>query len=709
MIYPCHGRSVTVESCGIDFGEGFSFGYAVKSLNIKGEGFGPLRRNKKKANASSSFFIVIHSISNWLTMFEFIRTHQRLMQIFLMLLIIPSFALVGVSGYKSFGDDANAIAKVGNQTITQQEWEGAQRQQIDRYRQMLGAQFDQKMFDTPEAKQGILDNLIAERAIAAEVSSSHLSVSDAALHSEISQTPGLKLADGQFDMQRYKALLAAQGMTPDMYDARLRKDMAMQQLSGAIVGSAFAPRAVASRLSEIRDQEREVQELLLPVADFLPQVKVSDAMVKAFYDKNSKLFDVPEQARIEYVVFDNAAVADQVSVTDAEVSAYYAQNQKRFSSDEARRVSHILIAVKKDASAAEKAAARAKAEALLVQVRKAPASFASVAKAQSQDPASAELGGDLDVIEKGALPKSVEDAAYQLKQGEVSDVVESDFGFHILTVTSLKPAAVKPLAEVKEAIAADLKKQKSAKKYAELAENFTNTVYEQADSLKPVSDKLKLKIESVASLGRNPLPALGAAPFNNAKFLKAVFGDDAIKNKRNTEAVEVAPNTLIAGRVLEFKPASKRPLAEVEAVIRQRVTQEEALKLAKAGGESQLAAFKASGAATGFGGAKLVSRSNAQGVDAAALAEVMKADVSKLPAYAGVDMPGRGYAIYRIVKVQQPAQTDAARRAAEQEQIANVVAQQELFGYVEALKQKAKVKIIKPVAVADTKVEGDAR
>jgi peptidyl-prolyl cis-trans isomerase D len=638
-------------------------------------------------------------------MFEFIRTHRRLMQFLLMLIIVPSFALVGISGYQN-SNDANTIAKVGALVITQQEFEQAQRQQIDRYRQMLGEQFDQKMFDTPEAKQSILDSLIAEKALGAEVVRTHLTVGDLALQQEIAQIPGLLASDGKFDFERYKGLLAAQGMTPEMYDARLRSDMAMQQLSGAIQSTAFAPRAVTTRLSDIRDQEREVQELMLPVAQFVPQVKVTDEMVKAFYDKNGKFFEIPEQAKIEYVILNNAAIGDQVSVSDADVSAYYAANQQRFTAAEARRVSHILIAVNKDASAADKAAAKVKAEAVLAQVRTAPADFAKIAKAQSQDPASAELGGDLDMIEKGALPKPMEDAAYSLKQGQISDLVVSDFGFHIMTVTELKAASVKPLAEVKLAITQDLKNQKMAQKYSEFAETFTNMVYEQADSLKPVADKLKLKIETVDNLGRQPVPALGTAPFNNARFLQAVFADDTLKNKRNTEAIEVAPKTLIAGRVIQFKPASKRPLAEVDAMIRQAVTQEEALKLASQAGAAKLTALKASGDAAGFGASKLVSRRNAQGTNGAALTALMKADASTLPAYVGIDVPGQGYGIYRIAKVQQPAQPDVARRKSEQEQIASVIAQQEMYGYVEALKQKAKVKIVKPVAVASA--DGDA-
>ncbi|MEG2031341.1 MAG: peptidylprolyl isomerase, partial [Janthinobacterium sp.] len=386
----------------------------------------------------------------------------------------------------------------------------------------------------------------------------------------------------------------------------------------------------------------------------------------------------------------------------ADVAAYYAKNQKAYTSEEARRASHILIAVKKDASAADKAAAKAKAEAILAEVRKAPASFAAIAKAKSEDPASAELGGDLDVVAKGALPKPVEDAIFKLKQGDISDVVASDFGYHVLTVTSVKPQHVKALDEVKGEITADLRKQFAAKKYSEMAETFTNTVYEQSDSLKPVADKLKLKVETVANLSRTPSPALGAAPFNNAKFLSAIFSNDALKEKRNTEAVTVGPNVLIAGRVVEFKPAAKRPLAEVEAMIRQRVTLEEAAKLAKKAGEAKLAALKASGDASGFGAAQWVSRSKLDGINRAAIAQVMKADTSKLPAYVGTELPALGYGIYRIAKVQQPEQVDAARRQQEKDQISNILAQQEMFDYVEYLKNKAKVKIVKPVAAPAT-------
>lgn len=627
-------------------------------------------------------------------MFEFIRTHKRLMQIFLMLLIVPSFVLVGVSSYQNKGDSANAIATVDGQNITQQEWEAAQRRQIDRYRQVMGAQFDQKMFDTPEAKQAILDNLVAERAVGAEVAHRNLTITDATL---------AKVYAEQFngDVEQYKATATSMGLTTQGLDARVRRDMTIQQLSAAVQGTAFAPRSVATRLSDINDQEREVQELMFPAAAYVSQVKVTDDMVKAFYDKNAALFLIPEQVKAEYVLFTPATVEGQVSVTDAEVADFYAKNQKRFATAEQRTASHILITAKKDAPAAEKAAAQAKAESLLAQLHKNPADFAKLAKTNSQDPGSAELGGDLGVVEKGAFVKPVEDAIFQLKQGEISGVVASEYGFHLITVTALKPATTKTLDEAKVEIAAELKKQKMSKKYSELAEAFSNTVYEQSESLKPAADKFKLKVETVDNLARKPSPALGTAPFNNVKFLAAIFSDDSLKNKRNTEAVQAGTDVLIAGRVVEFKPAAKRPLAEVDAVIRQRVTLEEAAKLARKAGEAKLAAAKAAGDASGFGEAKIVTRTKQPAINPAAAIDVLKADVSKLPAYVGVDLPGQGFGVYRIGKVSQATAPDAARRKQELEQIAGAIGQQDMHDYVEVLKQKAKVKVLhKPLTTS---------
>ena len=642
-------------------------------------------------------------------MFEFIRTHRRWLQLVLLLLIFPSFAFFGLEGYTRFRDGDNAVAKVAGRSISQQEFDAAQRDQMERFRQMFGAQFDPKMFDTPEAKKNILDSLVAQRVLAVEAADNRLNVSDQALQQAILATAGLTGADGKFDVERYKSLLAAQGMTPAMYEARLRHDLLLQQVSNAVQSTAFSPKTVANRLSDLSDQEREVQQLMFSASDYVPQVKITDEMLKAYYDKNVSQFAVPEQIKAEYVVLSSDAVEAQISVSEADIKSYYDQNVQRYTEEEQRRARHILIKVGKSASSMEKTTAREKAEKLLSQLRKNPADFAELAKEHSDDPGSAERGGDLDFFGRGMMVKSFEEAVYKLKEGEVSDVVESDFGYHIIQVTGIKPAITKGLDEVRVQIVAEIKKQQATKKFAEMAEQFSDTVYEQSDSLKAVADKLNLKIQTAEGLTRSPNPAIAPnAAFNHPKFLSALFSDDAVKNKRNTEAVEIGPNTLIAGRVLEYKPVTQRPFEEVRTVVRERVSQVEAFNLAKKTGEERLAAVRASGDSSGFASAKTISRAKREDVNPAAFVAIMKADVRKLPAYIGVELPGQGYGVYRINKVSQPVVQDAVRRQNEQQQITNALAQQEMFAYLEALKEKAKVEVLKPVG-AQVDTESDRK
>jgi len=638
-------------------------------------------------------------------MLEFIRTHQRLTQFILLLFIVPSFAFVGLEGYSRMSDGDNVVAKVAGQKINQQDWDTALREQADRVRQTYGPQVDAKVFESPEFKNGVLDSLVIQKALSAEAAKRNLSVSDQMLQQAIMGIPGLTKADGKFDSERYKAFLSARGMTVEMFEASVRHDIALQQIRSAVQSSVFVPQEVANRISDIAAQERDTQQLRFDSTSYLSKVNVTDDMLTEFYNKNAALFEIPEQMSVEYVVLTGATAVAGITVSDADIKAFYEQNAQRYTTDEQRRASHILISVKKDASDADKAAAKAKAENLLAQVRKKPSDFAKLAKENSQDPGSAVKGGDLGFFGKGMMVKPFEETAFKLKKGDISDLVQSDFGFHIIMLTDAKAAGTKPLSEVKPEITLEIKRQLASKKYTEVSETFTNTVYEQADSLKPVADKLKLKIETASGLTRqvNPKMAPGA-PYNNERFLKALFSDDAIKNKRNSEAVEIAPNVLIAGRVVDYKPTSKRPFEEVKAAIKERVSLDQATALAKADGEARLAKLKAGGDATGFGEVKPVSRAKGKTVHPAVLMAVLKADTTKLPAYVGVDFPLQGYGIYRISKV-TVVPSDKARRQAEQQQINTMMSEQEMLAYINAVKLKAKAEILKPAKENDAPVD----
>ena len=630
-------------------------------------------------------------------MFEFIRTHRRLMQFLLLLIIVPSFAFVGLESYIRMSDREPAVAKVDGQDISQRDWDAAQARQLERFRQMFGEQFNPSMFDTPEARQGTLEGLLAQKALSSHVTKNHLTVSDDQLRGTILEIQGLTNPDGSFNKQRYQAMLGAQGLTPDRFEANLRHELAMQQVNLSIQNSAFASKTVAARITSLNQQMREVQELSVGWQDFKGQVKPTDAMVNEFYNKNSAQFEVPETVKIEYLVLSPDVVASRIEVSDTDIKTFYDQNIARYKTSEQRRASHILINASKDASAADMASAKTKAEKILEQVRKNPADFAKLAKENSQDTVSAERGGDLNFFGKGDMVKPFEDSAFALKEGEISGLVQSDFGFHIIRVTGIKAPATRELAEVKASIATEIKRQQAGKKYSEMAEIFSNMVYEQSDSLKPVADKLGLKIESAQNLTRKTNPSLPKiAAYNQPKFLTAIFSDDAIRGKRNTEAIEVGTSVLIAGRVVEHKPVAKIPVSEVRPVIEERLIGVESEKLAVKAGEARLADLRG-GSSADFGTAKSVSRNNTVGLSPAAVTAIMKADPRKLPAYVGVPIDGRGYAIYRVNKINDDVIDEEARKA-EQQQVDEFLAAQEMAAYLDIIKKRAKAEILKPVA-----------
>jgi peptidyl-prolyl cis-trans isomerase D len=629
-------------------------------------------------------------------MFEYIRKHQRLVLSFLLVLILPSFIFFGVEGYSRMGDGENAVAKVAGYTITKEEWDGAQRQQLERMRQMFGNQFDASMFDTPQTKRAVLENLMSQYALSAETERAKLTVPVNILRENILRIPGLTKEDGSFDEDQYRILLASQGMTATGFQSRMARDMALQQLNGAIQLTGVTPATVAERLSDLQDQERTVQSLNFRAANYASQVKVTDEMLQSYYKDNIKTFQTPEHAKIEYIVLDRSVIESQISVTDADLQAYYDQNIQQYSTPEQRRASHILIAVPASASAADKTAAKTKAATLLAQLKANPADFAKLAKENSDDPGSAENGGDLGFFDKGLMVKSFEDAAYGLDKNQISELVESEFGFHIIKVTDIKPAIAKPFATVKNDIATTIKNQLFGKKYAELAEQFNNLVYEQGDSLKPAADQLKLTILTADNVTRQPNPAFGQLVFNNPKFLNALFTNDVIQAKHNSEVVETAPNQLIAGRIVQHTPVTTRPFDEVKALITANVTKAEEVKLAKAAGEAELAKLRAAdNAGANFAQTQVVSHVKTQGWSEENFNAVMRADVSKLPAYAGVASDDEGYTIYRISKVEQPAVKDVERRKTERDQIANVLVQQEALAYLDTLKKRAKSEILK--------------
>ena len=630
-------------------------------------------------------------------MFEFVRKHNRWMQLALFLLIVPSFVLFGLQGYDRMRERGAAVAKVDGHEITQQDGDEAHKRQVDRLREQMPG-VDAKLLDSPQARYGTLEQLVRERVLAAAVERQHLLVADQRLARELQSNEAiatLRGADGKLDMKRYEQLLAQRGMSPQMFENQVRSDIAMRQVLGGVGLSSFTPPAQAAVALGSYFERRDAQVARINAADFKAKVAPTDAELQAFYKENPQLFQSPEQASIEYVVLDLASVQKGVTLNEADLKTYYEQNSARIASQEERRASHILIAVPKGAPQAEKDKARAKAEELLAQAKKNPDSFAELAKKNSQDPGSAANGGDLDFFQRGAMTKPFEDAVFGMKnKGEIAGPVETEFGYHVIRLTDLKVPKQRTFEEVRPQLEEALRKEQAQKKYAEAAETFSNTVYEQADSLKPVVDKLKLEIRTAQGVTRTPQPG-AAGPLSNPKFLQALFSPDATERKRNTEAVEFGPSQMVSGRVVQYSPARTRPFEEVQAVVRERVVANKAAELARTDGEAKLAAWKANPAGAQLGETVVLSRTDAKQppkvVEAA-----MRADPAKLPALVGVDLGAEGYAIVKVNKVLPREAPPPQQAQQELQQFSQAWVREEALAYYNVLKDRYKAEILAP-------------
>jgi peptidyl-prolyl cis-trans isomerase D len=626
-------------------------------------------------------------------MFDYVRTHQKLIFLVFMPLVILSFVFVGVQGYDSMRKGAAAeVARVDGQKITQAEWDQAHRRQIEQARSRM-PELDTKFFDTAEAKRGSLEQIVRERVLFAASTRNHLSVSDARLMRELQAIPqlaALKRPDGSFDIDAYKVMVQSQGRSAESFEAGLRQDLSLRQVLTAVDGSATPANTAARAALDALLQQREVQVLRFDAKDQTAGIVPTEAELAAYHKANENEFRAPEQAQIEYVVLDLEAIMARVGASDEALREFYKQNLARYTVAEERRVSHVLVKAAKDAPAAERDKAKAKAESLLAQVRKAPATFADVAKKNSDDPGSAARGGDLDFFGRGAMTKPFEDAAYAMKAGEIGNVIETEFGYHILRLDAVRGGDTKPFEAVRAEIEAEVKKQLAAKEFAADADRFGNLVNKDADKFSSVVADLKLKTQT-ATVQRTATPAAKGA-LASTKLLDAVFAADSIKSKQNTEAIEVGPNQLAAARVISHTPARVQPLAEVTALVKERVVQQQAAAKARKAGDDKLAQLRAADSTAGLPAAVLLSRSEPAGQARPVVDAVLKADTAKLPQWLGVDLGAAGYAVVRLNAVKNRA-PDAPEVAQLMPRYAQAWAAGEAQAYYKALERRFKVKI----------------
>ena len=614
-------------------------------------------------------------------MFGFVQKHKRLIQIAFVLLIVPPFAFFGMESYTRSGVGRDDVASVDGAGISQREFAEELRQQQDRLRAAFGSGIDAGALDTPEARGALIDSLVRQQLVYQEALRSQVGVSKEMFDEVVASVPAFQ-RDGRFDAETARVMLRARGISEEQFAATLRRDLTIGQLTGVVGATAVSSKTVTERLSALQEQRREIAEALIASQPYLAQAKVSDAQVKAYYDANPAEFRIPERVRAEFVVLSAEALGRQDPVSEAELKAAYDARASQYKVEEQRRASHILVKTKEEA------------DKLSAELRKAPGRFAELAKKHSQDPGSAEKGGDLGLFGRGMMVPAFEEAAFRQKEGEIGNPVQSDFGWHVIRITGVQAAKSRGLQEVRAELSAELGKQKGVRRFAEAAEAFSNMVYEQADSLKPAAERFKLQVQTSGWITRTPSAEAGVLA--NAKLLGALFAADSVKTRRNSDAVEVAPNVLVAARVLEHQPAAQKKFEEVRGDIEQALRRAEAAKLAQQEGEAKLAALRKGGdAGVKWGAPKAVSRRSPQGVPSTALRQIVAADAATLPTYVGAERGEEGYMLYRVGRVLEPEPKPEAQKTADMARAAQQAGAEQLDAYVASLRSRARVAVNK--------------
>ena len=628
-------------------------------------------------------------------MLEAIRNHAKgwLAKVILGLIAV-TFALFGIDSYMKGDGSGGVIAEVGNAGISREELAREIKSQTERMRETLGPAFDPAVSETADFRQQVLDSLIERKALLQEAQKLKFIAPDAYVASVLGQIPAFQ-QDGAFSQQRYEAVLRQNGRSPAQFENELRQAFMLEAITSPVSLAAFPSNTSMAQIASLVAQQREISWVDLPAASVASQVKVTPADIERYYNANKAEFTEPEQIRTEYLVLDRAAVAADIAVSEQAVAEYYASHKAQFGQPEQRSASHILIAFDAGADAATRAKAKAKATELFQTLQKSPERFAELARTQSQDPGSAAQDGSLGSFGRGMMVKPFEDAVFSMKPNEIHGPVESDFGYHIIRLDGIQPGKVAPLAEVRATVVEELRKQEAQKAFAGLADNFSNLVYENANSLQPAAAAAKLTVQQGGWMSLKT----AQPPLNHAGLLEALFSPESIKSKQNTEAFEVQPGVLVAARVVEHRPARLLPLVDVSPAIESKLLVEQRTHLLTQQGEATIQALaKGEEKGLNWSAFQMVGRQPSAVLDAAGAKAVFRVNTDKMPAYTGFMHPNGSYRVVRVTRVMEAPTQDPMLLSSIGSGVTQAQQRADLRAMSDLIKAGLKVKI-KPDAV----------
>jgi ppiC-type peptidyl-prolyl cis-trans isomerase len=618
-------------------------------------------------------------------MLQAFRTHKRWMMFIAMIFIIPSFVVTGIYSYNRMSDSENDLATVGDTSITMMDFDNAKRQYLDNFRRQMGQSFKPNMLDTAEARASILAALISDRAISLEIASEYMNVGEADAINLVKQAPAFQ-RDGKFSTEAYQQFLNSMGKSDEQFVLELRRDLTRQMLLSAVSQTTQASNTVAQRIHDLLTEERTIRTFEIKPTAFLKSVSVTDAEAQSYYDQNKSLFAVPESVDIEYVVLSPESYKN-IKASEDDIKTFYEQNLQRFSTPEERRASHILIAVNNEKTDAD---AKKEADEIYKQLQADPSKFAQLAKSKSADPGSARQGGDLGFFQKGMMVPEFDNAVFSGKKGDLVAPVKTQFGYHIIKIVDVKAAQAKPLKEVRGEIEALYQQQAAIRAFAEDAENFSNMVYEQSESLQPVAERFGLKIQTVKNVTRDFEDQL-----INPNVIEALYGFDVLEDKRNSNAIEVASNTLLSARVTAHHKQTVKTFDEVKGDIVATLKNQKATEAARAQGSADIAKLlDKKSASAKFGDKTVISRERPGAYAYEVVTAALRPEANKLPTYTGVQTQDGSYFVIEVQsskKIEASPEQLAMRKA----ELAQLYSNPEQAAFISGLETKFGTQILK--------------
>ena len=580
------------------------------------------------------------------------NTQSKFAKIVLVIIIIP-FALFGIDSYlSSIGDDVYA-AKVNGESITIQSYQNALNRVKDQFLNQSTPP-DPAIFETAEFRKSVLDGMIASKLVAQEAVRANFVISDNQLSQYILGMPGFQ-RNGKFDQEAYDNLAMRQNLTPKKLDELIRKDLAKQQVKDSMNKYAFVTKEKIQKLVNLAYQKRDVSMLELRLDDYLKKVNVTDEEIKEYYEANPNNFIMPDQVKVNFLLYSVAEILPKVKITDDEVQQYFEENKAQFEGSQQRRAKHILFLTDSGMTEEEVIDVRRLAESVREEVIKSPKKFDELAKEYSKDTESAKKGGDLGFFSRGMMVKEFDETVFDMKVGDVSPLVKTQFGFHIIALTEIKGDEV-TFDSVKAQIKGEILYSKAQQIYAEGAEEFANLIYEKSDSLQPAADRFDLTIQESQWLSLDTATKF----FNNEAFAQAVFDPEAIEQKTNINAIEVSPNNLISAQVIDFKPSAPRILDDAKQEIKEFLTKSNAQKLLISDGEEMIEKLESNTKKAEWIDELVIDKVDPQGISKPIVRAIFSMNQENLPSYEGIYDPANDeYIVVRLNDVISDKVTDS--------------------------------------------------